>query len=107
MSESKHTPGPWHCQNTPFENGKPYFTFTGGKGCYGDDGSGFGFTGIISEADACVIVAAPDTLAALRTAVRHIEHMAPWISKQNAGYSFESLGEDMPGIRAAKAEGRS
>lgn len=50
----------------------------------------------------------PDTdraaaLAALRTAVQHIEHMAAWIGKQNAGYSFESLGEDMPGIRAALA----
>lgn len=38
---------------------------------------------------------------ALRTAVQHIEHMAAWIGKQNAGYSFESLGEDMPGIREA------
>ncbi len=37
---------------------------------------------------------------ALTTAVRHIEHMAAWITKQNAGYSFESLGEDMPRIRA-------
>lgn len=43
---------------------------------------------------------------ALRTAVQHIEHMAAWIGKQNAGYSFESLGEDMPGIReAVKAHG--
>lgn len=38
---------------------------------------------------------------ALRTAVGHIEHMAAWIGNQNAGYSFESLGEDMPGIRAS------
>lgn len=38
---------------------------------------------------------------ALKTAISHIEHMAAWIEKQNAGYSFESLGEDMPGIRAA------
>lgn len=53
--------------------------------------------------------AAPDMLAALHTAVRHIEHMAAWISKQNAGYSFEGLGEDMPGMRAAiaRAEGRA
>ncbi len=38
---------------------------------------------------------------ALKLAIQHIEHMAAWISAHNAGYSFESLGEDMPGIRAA------
>lgn len=38
---------------------------------------------------------------ALTLAIHHIEHMAAWITAQNAGYSFESLGEDMPGIRAA------
>lgn len=37
---------------------------------------------------------------ALETAIKHIEHMAAWIGKQNAGYSFESLGEDMDGLRA-------
>lgn len=41
---------------------------------------------------------------ALRTAIGHIEHMAAWIGKQNAGYSFESLSEDMPGIREALTE---
>ncbi|ANM12104.1 hypothetical protein [Rhizobium sp. N324] len=35
---------------------------------------------------------------ALRTALDHIEHMANWIKQQNAGYSFESLGEDMQGM---------
>lgn len=45
-----------------------------------------------------------DLLAALQAAERHIEHMAAWIGQQNAGYSFESLGEDMPGIRAAIAK---
>ena len=44
---------------------------------------------------------------ALKTAIRHIDHMAAWITKQNAGYSFESLGEDMPGIRAALAPGNA
>ena len=60
------------------------------------------------DANGCLIAAAPDMLSELRTAVRHIEHMAAWIGKQSAGYSFESLGENMPGIRAAiaKAEGR-
>lgn len=45
-----------------------------------------------------------DLLGALRIAVSHIEHMAAWIGEQNAGYSFESLGEDMPGIRGAIAK---
>lgn len=43
----------------------------------------------------------PSIRAALRLAIQHIEHMAPFIKRLNAGYSFESLGEDMPGIRAA------
>lgn len=37
---------------------------------------------------------------ALRSAIAHIDHMAAWIAAQNAGYSFEGLGEDLPGIRA-------
>lgn len=41
--------------------------------------------------------------ATLKTAVSHIEHMAAWITSKNAGYSFESLGEDMPGLYAALA----
>lgn len=40
---------------------------------------------------------------ALRMAHRHIQHQAAWIGKQNAGYSFEALGEDMPTIEAALA----
>lgn len=43
---------------------------------------------------------------ALRAATGHINHMAAWItlanrSEHRGNYSFESLGEDMPGIRAA------
>lgn len=38
---------------------------------------------------------------ALKLAIQHIEHMSAWITSQNAGYPFESLGEDLPGIRAA------
>lgn len=48
---------------------------------------------------------------ALKVAVSHIEHMAAWITKRTAGYvpleqrsySFESLGEDMPEIKAVLA----
>lgn len=43
---------------------------------------------------------------ALQLAVNHIEHMAHWIGGTNCGdikgiYSFEALGEDMPGIKSA------
>jgi hypothetical protein len=41
--------------------------------------------------------------AALKSAVDHIEHMAAWFSNRGTGYSFEALGEDMPGIKAALA----
>ena len=44
---------------------------------------------------------APELHQALKTALDHIEHMAAFIGNQKAGYSFESLGEDMPGMRAA------
>lgn len=46
---------------------------------------------------------------ALRCAVGHIEHMAAWIGERNregtrmTTYSFESLGEDMSGIKAPLA----
>lgn len=40
-------------------------------------------------------------LAALKDAVGHIEHMAAFIASQQLGYSFESLGEDMPGMKDA------
>ncbi len=38
---------------------------------------------------------------ALAKALDHIEHMSAWIARQNAGYSFESISEDMPEMRKA------
>ena len=46
-------------------------------------------------------------LRALKIAVGHLEHMAAFIGRQGAGYSFEGLGEDMGAIKAAKNAGRS
>lgn len=100
----KHTPGPWESSATGIWAKSPWnarvkiatiTTFSL-------------MNGIDWNANANLIVAAPELLAELRTAVQHIEHMGAWIGKQNAGYSFESLGEDMPGMRAAiaKADGR-
>lgn len=48
-----------------------------------------------------------DLKQALVLAVQHIEHMAAWITERNiegADYSFASLGEDMPGIKAVMTE---
>ena len=47
-----------------------------------------------------------ELVAALKLAVTHIEHMAAWFGNRGLGYSFEGLGEDMPGILDAlsKAE---
>lgn len=49
-----------------------------------------------------------ELVTALERAASHIEHMAAWIGDQNAGYSFESLGEDAPSIRAtlSRAKGQ-
>lgn len=38
--------------------------------------------------------------AAIRTLLGHVQHMADWIAKRNEGYSFESLGEDLPDVTA-------
>lgn len=45
--------------------------------------------------------AGPSVRRALKTAIEHIEHMAAWITMQNGGYSFESIGEDMPSLKEA------
>lgn len=55
-------------------------------------------------ADARLIAAAPELLAELKIAIGHIEHMAAFFGGKGLGYSFESLGEDMPRIRAALAK---
>lgn len=67
-----------------------------------------------AKANAQLFAAGPDMLAALRTAVLHIEHMAAWITAMNGNvpdsrglYSFEGLGEDLPGIKAALAKARA
>lgn len=54
--------------------------------------------------DALLMAAALELRDALRCAIGNLEHMAAWISAQNAGYSFECLGEDMPGMKAALAK---
>jgi len=61
----QHTPGPWEATFDPYPDGTPYFRFSGGDGFAGEVEKGFGFTAIMSKADASLIAAAPDLLAAL------------------------------------------
>ena len=42
--------------------------------------------------------------SSMGNAIRHIEHMAAWITKQNAGYSFEALGEDIEEFRSPQGD---
>ncbi len=58
------------------------------------------------EANTALIARAPDLLAQLKVAKRHLDDMAAFIGKANRGefsgcYSFEGMEEDMPAIRAA------
>lgn len=65
---TKPTPGPWRLEADPYPDGIPYFRFKAGAGYFANSEcpAGFGFHAIISEADARLIVAAPELLAALQ-----------------------------------------
>lgn len=41
----------------------------------------------------------------LRTAIGHVKHMGAFIAPLNAGYSFESIGEDMWAMEHAVSHG--
>lgn len=43
-------------------------------------------------------------IEALKAALSHVDHLAAWVEARNAGYSFESLGEDLPEMRSALAD---
>lgn len=97
---ANHTSGPWRAEYT---NGAK-LTYVVVSAIQGSNGSTVVIgqcAGPDKEANARLIAAAPDTHAALKTALDHIEHMAAFIGSQKLGYSFESLGEDMPGMRDA------
>ena len=64
---SKHTPGPWTWRNEPYDDGKPYIHIEAGDGFHGGNDRGFCFQGIMSEANARLIVSAPELLAALES----------------------------------------
>jgi hypothetical protein len=62
---SKHTPAPWKMRADPCPNGSPFFWIDAKDGFYGDGTHGFSVSGIMTKADARLITAAPDLLAAL------------------------------------------
>lgn len=96
-----HTPLPWQ-----YHRGEDYIQIFADNQknknlevcefhCYSDE----------CESDVAIIVRAVNShselVEALKLADSHIEHMAARISKNNNGYSFESLGEDSLAIKSA------
>lgn len=106
MTEPKWTPGPWFAGQQPCQvaHGQWEVGLSTGISSGARNGDYMLLSGCCREADARLIAAAPDMAEALKSAISHIEHMAAWITSQNAGYSFESIGEDMPGLKAALAK---
>lgn len=126
MTTPKHTPGPWEISGISMNDGSvsirhaehriviSYVTNAASLGDFvaaamrGRRDFGAPDTAHTQWANARLISAAPDMLAALKTAHTHLEHMAKFIGERKLGYSFEALGEDIGNIRDAivKAEGR-
>jgi hypothetical protein len=64
MSKTKITEGPWRYESEPFEDGKPYAIINAGNGFYDfETNTGFHLTGLMSDADALTITAAPELLS--------------------------------------------
>lgn len=78
--ELKHTPGPWDLDHPRDGHitGDDYHIISAGCGFFAAGASGFRLTGFASEADARLLVAAPELLDALIEARRAIGmHNAP------------------------------
>lgn len=115
----KHTPGPWTADTISMETGdwgvsqrdlRISICHVHNAASFGDfiagamkrGGGRFEQCDAVTQiANARLIAAAPDMYDALKLAIGHIEHMAAFFGGKGTGYSFESLGEDMPGIRTA------
>ena len=99
-----HTPGPWVAVAMPYSDGTPYFRIEAGNCGYGELTEGFSFSGIIGTPDARLIVAAPELLEALKTAVKAAEEARrEWDAAPNgmkAGKLLIALGGGLPGYRA-------
>ena len=79
---NKFTSRPWKWVNKPFdkpfESRIPYITIRAGKGCFNqyDEKSGFEINGILSEADARLITAAPTMYEVLKNIINLPDNIA-------------------------------
>ncbi len=71
--ETLHTPGPWHWQYHPIENGIVALA-SATNDVLLSTGNGDHSWGEVSEANAKIIAAAPDLLSALTATVAAMEH---------------------------------
>src|SRR5437868_3347619 len=91
-STAAHTPGPWkieHRRDGDIDIVAPIGIFNNAGVARAFDLWDRDGGKPARDANAALIVAAPDLLAQLKIAARHIEHMAAWIATKNDGYSFE------------------
>lgn len=96
MAEASHTPGPWWASGTEVGT-VPMMAVKIAK----VSGSNYAE----ATANACLIAAAPDLLAALKAAQKDLET----VEREMSGIAPEAVSPALPLIRAAiaKAEGKS
>lgn len=85
---AKHTPGPWKVDYNFHLTSDTYYKIIAGDGCLGPGVKGFSLTGVMCNADAKLIAAAPELLEALqkvyKDAKRDYEHSTDKVQKVNA-----------------------
>jgi hypothetical protein len=105
-SESKEPTSKWYCDNDKFQSSVQALEDHLAQA----DWKGWRIVAVLRSGKKVVLtrpappIPAGETarlVEALRTAISHIEHLAAWIGRDNRGYSFESLGEDMPSLKEA------
>jgi hypothetical protein len=98
----KHTPGPWTAIADPYEDGKPYYHIRAGHGSHGD---GFSFSGIIPDADARLIAAAPELLAALESTTKMLSFFLRYTTPDWDGSATPTSTIGVARATIAKAKG--
>jgi hypothetical protein len=100
------TPGPWHWGTHPIGSEKPYYStlYSGNKLVPVCNVSGFGEPVRVSEADANLIAAAPDLLAALENLVEIAEFLDPGWDPEVFEDQTKSVATARAAIAKAKGE---
>lgn len=103
---SNHTPGPWNADEQPDAYG--YGTIRPCDGTENGDTSAQPIATVYEYANARLIAAAPDLLAALRAAVEYLGCALAGANLKATGYDREAGVEEYQAALAAiaKAEGR-